>query len=156
MENKLPSIQLLSRCFFVILIFSFQSSSLAQDIDNEDVAAPFVVSMSQLIVNPNFFHDQRVTVFGYFGHYNESALFLTKAHSIGSDTLSAVRLDILRPGPEQSKFPSCNGHYAYVTGRVLVEPFVAYSRVVLLDIESIKIADGPEGDKFQLCYEATP
>lgn len=134
----------------------FVQFSAAQGFENKE-DGPFAVSFIQLLVNPGFFYEQRIRVFGYFENFETSELYLTKAHAVGRDGLSALVLDIPRSEElEQSQLPDCSEHYVYITGRVRIMPLVAYSVVTLHDVESIKIADGSEGDKFQLCYEAKP
>lgn len=139
---------------FVLSIFNMGFTA-AKDTGLQEEPAN-LVSMIQLLIRPELFADRKVEVFGYFWGYPTQKLHLTKAHAEALDTMSSVSLAVPELGPEITDLPNCSGHYVYVTAEVKIEPLIAYSLVTLVNVESIKIADGPKGDKFQICYEAQP
>jgi|GEM_PF-3405450 len=123
---------------------------------DKDSSSVISVSMVHLLTDPAFFEGQKVRVFGYFGDFAAHSLYLTKAHAHGLDVLSALRLPLPDSNVGKSNRPICDHHYVYVVGEVHVRPLIPYDVVSLYKVESIEIADGPEGDKFQVCYEAQP
>ena len=140
-------------CVILVSLSTLQDVRSSQDEGSISIAA---ASMVHLLSDPKFFVDRKVRVFGYVYGIGASTLYLTKAHAEAQDAMSSLSLSTAPLVGEAFGGSKCVGHYAYVIGEVKVEPFIPYSLVKLVNVESITVTDGPEGDNFQTCYEAQP
>lgn len=104
---------------------------------------PILVSMVNLISEPDRYVDQKLAVIGYFGKYVNMHLFLTEDHATVSDTFSSILVSDTDDGDlYRSK---CLMTYMEITGKfVKVEP----NSYGIVDVE--RVYDPLKGE---VCWE---